>query len=393
MEVGSPEFVLFLVVVCLVHHLRREVGWHQGVLAVANTLFVATWATQPEQMALVGALVGGGYAIGRGFQAGYLRGPVPLVLTIVAWVVGWGFLRPGTEGLALVGFSYLLFKHLHVCIDAAEGALPPLRPLPWFNYALGFTTWTAGPIQRYGDFATQVEAPGPTRTAALGGVNRMLTGWFKAFVIAPWLYPWITPAFVISNPGATLPIEVGHALTFYFGFYAWLYLNFSGYCDLVIGAATLLGQRLPENFDRPWLAPTVLDFWQRWHITLSQWLRDYLFTPFYRGLAQRSFGLTGAVLAYIATFLAVGLWHGPTWNYFLFGLLHGIAAALYQVWNAILARSVAKARLRAVRAHPIARGIAVLACQSYIAFTMLVFGWPLADLHAAYTRFLAWGSP
>ena len=107
----------------------------------------------------------------------------------------------------------------------------------------------------------------------------------------------------------------------------YLYMNFSGYCDIVIAGASLVGLRLPENFNQPFLARNILDYWSRWHITLGHWIRDYLFTPFYKAGAERFPAILSAVavIGYFVAFTLAGIWHGSTWNFLIYGLLHGAA--------------------------------------------------------------------
>ena len=393
MQLGSVEYLAFILVLVLASHSYDHPWWRSAMLAVANVACLVTFASTTPQVMLATAMFVGSYVVTRLFQLRYIHGPWALAACIGAWVCGWATVRPApvgsgtsaTEGtLALVGFSYFMFKHLHVCIDAAEDALPRVRALTYFNYMAGFYTWTAGPIQRYPDFAAQLTADAglPARKTILLALNRILNGYFKAFVLAGWVAPYIDPGTIIDHPELTATLVGLRSVAVYFGYYVFLYLNFGGYCDLAIGSAALLGMRLPENFDRPFLATNPIDFWQRWHISLSQWLRDYVFTPLYHTLRTRLpvMGLAGAAFAYLVTFGVAGLWHGPTPNYLIFGLLHGVAAAGYTIGNALVTRWVERERLRRFRTHMGARAIGMVLCNTYVALTMLVFGWPLDTL-------------
>lgn len=394
MQLGSVEFIAFLLVLTLVTHGYDHPAWRTGVLAVANLLCLYTFASTPPQQLLVVVMLVSSYAIARLFQLQHLRGPWALAGCIALWAFGWATIRqpgPGLpasaqqDALALVGFSYFMFKHIHVCIDASQEAIPRLRPVTYFNYMAGFYTWAAGPIQRFPDFANQLEADGgqPTRNEVLVAVNRILNGYIKAFVLAAWVAPYADPAGIYHNGELTGWLLCCRLFAVYFGYYVFLYLNFSGYCDLAIGTAAMLGLRLPENFNSPFLARNPLEFWQRWHITLSEWLRDYVFTPLYRALRTHFavLGLAGAALAYLVTFGIAGLWHGPTPNYLLFGLLHGVAAAGYTIGNALISRWVERERLRRFRAHFGVRALGMVLCNTYVALTMLVFGWPMEKLN------------
>jgi D-alanyl-lipoteichoic acid acyltransferase DltB (MBOAT superfamily) len=137
-----------------------------------------------------------------------------------------------------------------------------------------------------------------------------------------------------------------------------LYANFAGYMDVVIGVAALLGQKLPENFDRPFQARSFLDFWARWHITLSQWFRTYVFNPLLRVLSERvtSRALAPyiAVIAFFVTFLLMGIWHGATSVFVVYGLFMGAGASINKLWQVQAAKRLGKARYKALCERPMA---------------------------------------
>ena len=158
---------------------------------------------------------------------------------------------------------------------------------------------------------------------ALGAWARILTGVVKMAALAPWVYH----AFEFAGDPPRMRIMLRVLINFY-AFPIWLYLNFSGYTDVVIGAARLLGFPLPENFNRPYLARNIIDFWNRWHISLSHWVRDYVFMTSYKTAVLR-FPQRGKYLGYAFLFLALfvaGIWHGSTGNFVIFGALHGLGA-------------------------------------------------------------------
>lgn len=397
MQLGSAEWLGFLGLLGLAFHLFDHSSWRQGVLALANLLFLYTVTSTSTERLVLGSMVVGGYLVVRLIQTGSVRGGLALWACVAGWVWLWAAVRggspaektlDGTGTFVLVGFSYFMFKHLHLCIDASQSQLPQLRPVTYFNYMAGFFAFTSGPIQRYPDFADAVEATvaPPARRPVLLALNRMVNGYFKAFILAAWVAEYSHPHWLSEFPDQISARLLLRFAAFYFGYYAFLYLNFSGYTDLAIGSAALLGIRLPENFDRPWLAKNPLEFWQRWHISLSQWLRDYVFTPIYHTFRTRmpSLGLVGAAIAYMVTFGVAGLWHGPTPNYVLFGLLHGAAAVFYTLAVALANRWVERERLRRFRARFWVRGLSVLMCNMYVALTMLVFGWPLDTLRGVW---------
>lgn len=384
MSVGSWEFFAFAALVIVLYHLYNGPRYHLWVLALANVLFLATWLETPQETWLAVGTIVAGYAVGRLLQDGRLRGRV--VVAVYAAALLGIFVYTHRYGLALVGYSYLMFKQIHALIDAEAGRLPTLRPLAWFDYTCGFYVWLSGPIQRYGDFVAQADRDGrpPDTGQVLAALDRVVNGCFKVLLVAPWIAAHTGPAVVLEAPAA--PYFWGRVAAFAFGYYAFLYLDFGGYCDIVIGLAALLGLQLPENFRRPWLARNMLDFWQRWHVTLSLWLRDYVFNALYlallRGIPRG--GAVWAVLAYLVTFDVAGLWHGLTWNFIGFGLMHGVGTAANQVGRMALKRWLSPAALARYQGHHALRVPATVLCQSYVALSMLIFAYPPHTLLAVW---------
>ena len=186
-----------------------------------------------------------------------------------------------TNILSTVGLSFLFFKIVHVMIEARSSTLGSLEFFTYLNYCLNFTTFMMGPIQRYQDYFAQwhgqKQAIPLTFEAHLDAVLRILVGLVKAYVLAALIEPYtMSPSLNISE----LPL-ISLLLSIY-AFYLYLYFNFAGYCDVVIGVGSLLGIRPPENFNKPFLARNISDFWLRMHRSLTLWLTDYVFSPIYK---------------------------------------------------------------------------------------------------------------
>jgi D-alanyl-lipoteichoic acid acyltransferase DltB (MBOAT superfamily) len=257
-------------------------------------------------------------------------------------------------GLAVVGLSFIFFKVIHVVVDYRAGSIERLDLLTYTNYCLNFTTFLMGPIQRYQDYQAQWSGRGSVVPldfeSHLDAVIRILLGLVKAYVLAPVLqwhaFQPDTDLTQLSVPGWFL-----NAYAFWF----YLYLNFSGYCDVVIGVGSLLGLRPPENFNRPFLARNISDFWQRQHRSLTLWLTDYVFSPLYKhwlakpALARRRTLLLCVCL--MATMMVSGLWHGTSLSFFLFGVIHGLLFVVYTAWETALVRRYGRSGARDFRAR------------------------------------------
>ena len=171
----------------------------------------------------------------------------------------------------------------------------------------------------------------PASEAALASAHRIANGLLKAFVLAP-LFSDLSG---LQGAGSGANFDVLHWIVLFYGYFIFLFLDFSGYTDIVIGTACLCGfTTLPENFDRPYLARNVQEFWSRWHMSLGTWFRDYFYNPWLRLLGDltgwRSFTSVN-ISALFVTFTAVGIWHGPTLNFFVFGLTQAVGVVAAQV--------------------------------------------------------------
>lgn len=243
--------------------------------------------------------------------------------------------------LSTIGLSFLFFKILHVMIEARSNTLGPLNFPTYFNYCLNFTTFMMGPIQRYQDFYRQwhdQRVAIPLRFEAhLDSVIRILVGLIKAYVVAKAIFPH-----TLSGASDVAELSRVQLLIGAYAFYIYLYLNFSGYCDVVIALGSIFGIRPPENFNMPFVARNVSDFWLRFHRSLTSWLTDYVFSPLYKWhlTNQRlsAHPLLSANIALLTTMFICGLWHGTTMSFIVFGILHGMFQVIYRTWDTLFTR-------------------------------------------------------
>lgn len=226
-----------------------------------------------------------------------------------------------TLGLLLpIGISFYTFESMSYAIDVYRGKEPARDLLEYAVFIAFFPHLVAGPIVRAQQFLPQLrELPRVTHDDIRTGLTLVAIGLLKKLVFADNLAPIVAQAFDAGTTGPPLLIVFGTA-----AFAAQIYCDFSGYTDLAIGTARLFGYRLPENFNWPYLATSFRDFWRRWHITLSTWLRDYLYIPL--GGSRRGSARTFAAL--MLTMLLGGLWHGAAWTFALWGGLHGAYLAI-----------------------------------------------------------------
>lgn len=228
-----------------------------------------------------------------------------------------------------LGISYIVFKHISYLTDIKWGLVKPGRFLDFLFYSSMFTIFVAGPIERWERLKPQIDvARIPFSWQNIDeGFGRIVLGLFKKLVIADWLGYFINPVWKEPHhysAGIGLLALVGYSLQIYY--------DFSGYSDVAIGSSKLLGIKIMENFSNPYLAPNISQFWRRWHISLSDWIRDYLFFP----LSRISSNKTWIILFVPVISMALcGLWHGPALHFVLWGALHGLGLSVYQIWSGI----------------------------------------------------------
>ncbi len=243
-----------------------------------------------------------------------------------ALTASFGFTVPRADVLLPVGISFYTFKTMSYTIDVYRRQIKPCRS--WLDYATFITFFPeiiAGPIVRASVFLPQMgRVIGPTERRLVSGMSLFLLGLVKKMLIADRMAEISDVVFATPGIFSTATVWCGLA-----AYTLQIYCDFSGYSDMAIGSARMIGYDLPENFRMPYLSVSISEFWRRWHMTLSAWLRDYLYIPL--GGNRR-----GTLLTYrnmLLTMSLAGLWHGANWNFVLWGGLHGVALAVNKLWR------------------------------------------------------------
>jgi len=231
-----------------------------------------------------------------------------------------------------LGYSYIAFRLLHTLRDRQTGRLPAVSLGEYVVYVLFFPALAAGPIDRIERFIGDLRRPLEWKAEDLGQAGkRLLLGLFKKFAVADAL------ALIALNGSNAMQVRSsGWAWVLLYAYAFQIYFDFSGYTDIAIGLGGLLGIRLPENFRSPYLKPNLTQFWNNWHITLTQWFRAYFFNPVTRALRSRKKPLPIPLIIFITqlgTMLLIGLWHGVTWNFIVWGAWHGLGLFIHNRWS------------------------------------------------------------
>lgn len=240
--------------------------------------------------------------------------------------------------LGFLGISYITFKSVQVLLEVRDGLIEEMGPLDYIYFLIFFTPFTSGPIMRSRDFVEDLHrepSPDEYRSLAAKGILFIVGGAVYKYILsvlfsqAMWFLPeW----FGHASAGAAAMAELSQG----WSYVMYMFFDFAGYSLMAVGAGYLFGVKVPMNFRAPFRALDMKDFWDRWHISLSHWLRDYVFMRISRVCFQRKLfksRLTVASLGFMANFLIMGVWHGLTWDCLIYGIYHGVLLSLTEIYQ------------------------------------------------------------
>jgi len=319
----SSSFWLFVFVLWCACQLIRHNGARKLLLLAASYFVYSSFFPAKSKLAYIMLLAGvtaGSFIIGRLVENGRKRA---LFLAGI-WIMAGGLAAAkGWLSPLPVGLSFYVLQAIAWMVDSYRSAKPGQGPvLDFALYMSFFPRLTAGPIVRADEFLPQLTKRPRIDSAALWeGLALIVFGLFKKLALADNLGLVVDPIFADLHNATPSRILLAT-----YGFAAQIYCDFSGYSDMALGTARLFGYRLPENFNWPYLARNPADFWRRWHISLSTWLRDYVYFSL---PGHRSKSRVPTYLNLMVTMAACGLWHGFGWTYLAWGIYHGILLAMY----------------------------------------------------------------
>jgi alginate O-acetyltransferase complex protein AlgI len=256
----------------------------------------------------------------------------PIVYNIVSqsW---FQFINGPILSVQKVGISYILFRMIHFLVDNYSKAIIKSDLPTFLNYLTFFPSFLAGPIDKYQNFHYYLHLPNKPyfKHLAMAGITRITLGAFKSFILVGLVLPYALNWNDVHSGFGFLMDLIFNLLAYS----VYIYLDFSGYSDIAIGTAYLFGVKSPENFNSPYLSTNLSEFWKRWHITFSSFLKQYIFKPtlallnFFMPKAPR---LVITVLGYLITFAICGIWHGNTIDFVYWGLWHGLGLGINKIW-------------------------------------------------------------
>ncbi len=238
---------------------------------------------------------------------------------------------------APLGISFFTFKCICYLVDTyrkpEQGTGSFMKLLLYISF---FPQIVAGPIARFSQFAPQLESRKASLEQIAGGVRRFVIGLAKKLILAGTFGTMVDGVFTLESGVLNAPLAWAGAI----GYCLQIYFDFSGYSDMAVGLGAIFGFESPENFNYPYIAPTIGNFWRRWHMSLSGWFKDYLYIP----LGGNRKGKVKAALNKFIVFALCGFWHGASWNFLVWGAWHGVLSALESL-NVIPAKKLEKTRV------------------------------------------------
>jgi D-alanyl-lipoteichoic acid acyltransferase DltB (MBOAT superfamily) len=321
------------------------------------------------------------------FYVRFFKTKWPLIVIMVAaflylkrydWIFKTAHI-PYLISFGVFGLSYILFRIIDYVINAEFLEEGQKSVIDYLNYVLSFYTIICGPIMNYSNFVKDFyEAKEPLdRSGMLECLDRIAGGYVKILLLSNLCQKAADYGFgLISDQLRVLPM-----LLFAVSNVLFIYFNFSGYCDVVIAFAKLAGFKLPENFDKPYLANDISDFWNRQHATLTKWITSYIFTPVTKKLTGKMTLDSAQYFGFFAAFLFAGLWHGTTLNYLVYGILQAIGVCLTKLYtSAGIKKQGGRKAFREYRKKPAVRAAEIAVTQIYIALSFMFIGYDMIGL-------------
>jgi D-alanyl-lipoteichoic acid acyltransferase DltB (MBOAT superfamily) len=277
--------------------------------------------------------------------------------------------------LAAIGFSYLALRLIDLTRAVYERRHATPSPVDCVNYLMPFHMLAAGPIQAYDDFTAQLPVPPPlTSSGALTAVELIASGLFKKYVIANYLDQLFLTGFEVVGPYFFIEMQLK---------FLWLYLDFSAYSDIALGIGQLMGVATPVNFNKPYLARNMIDFWERWHISLSQFIRRNVFLPLQLALMRRTGGkhpLLAASAAFSIAFVLCGLWHSIHPRWVAWGACHAGGLIACNFYKHVLMTRLGRKGVNRYLANRWIRAAAIVLTYEFNSLTFVIVTYPSRGL-------------
>ncbi len=344
LRIAVPVFGIYFAVVVLNYFLMRACAYQAGWIPWIAFLFPIVFMLSAKYVPAV-------------------SGP---------FVQALDFIGKKTVTEFLIGISYMAFRLSRLVLEVRNGVVPTPTIWEYLSFAFFVPTLAVGPISRYSVFWESLHKPNRRETPLGRSLFRMLVGLTKYLFLASMIEQLSYAGLLLDgHPHSWIDLPIAAV-----AFYIYLYFNFSGYCDMAIGAAGLIGIQVEENFNAPFGSRNIQELWTRWHITLTSYMRDMLFSPLSMLLIRKlGPGATPHAIAasILAVFLAIGAWHGLAWNFLVFGALHGLGVVSCHYYTIWLKKSFGKTGYATYNNNPLIRAAGITATFLFMAATLFFF--------------------
>ncbi|MDO0874286.1 D-alanyl-lipoteichoic acid biosynthesis protein DltB [Carnobacterium divergens] len=299
-------------------------------------------------------------------------GAVILAIAPLAIVKIFPFVTGHTSIIGFLGISYLTFKAVQMVMEIRDGIIKEYNPLMFLQFLLFFPTISSGPIDRYRRFEKDfVTPPDKEKYATLigKGIMMIFLGCLYKFIIAHYIGQFAVPfteQMALHTKGFSMSL-----LLYMYSYSFYLFFDFAGYSLFAVGTSYLLGIETPINFNKPFISQNLKDFWNRWHMSLSFWFRDYVFMRMVFMLMKKKVfksRVTVSNVGYLTLFLLMGVWHGLTWYYIAYGLFHGVAMCINEAWLRFK-----KKHKKQLPSNFATKGLAIFITFNVVCFSFLIF--------------------
>lgn len=368
MNFNSLEFLIFVYLLVFLLNIEKFNNFRNSILFLANTYFLFSFGDNLFSFLPLLLFVFFGYLLI--FSASKRIYPLNnysclgSLVVIFIWLKSYfavDFLPSIYFPYITVGLSYILFRIIHLYIDVSQNTIKFPGFFSYVNYIFSFLTFVSGPIQRYEDYINQIKKSKSiiSNCEFYGGVNRCLVGFFMVTVICNYTSFGLLKSQKYLYASNNLSFNLSHLFFFVLTtliYVLHLYINFAGYMHICIGIGRLIGISIPENFNQPFKSKNLLDLWTRWHITLSDWFKIYLFNPLMKLISKKlvKFKMLNkniryfSIIPYFFTFFIMGLWHGSAIHFIYYGLILSFGISVNKLWQIELVNIIGKTRYKAL---------------------------------------------
>lgn len=391
LSIGSLYFAAFMLLGPVL--LRNNFKYRKYVFLIMNMMVFIGAVKYPLQVVVAAVWVMAPYMLMKlcpKKKGIVITGLVCVFAYLMKYDVIFNSLRiPYVFPWRILGLSYFLFRQIDFIMQyeylISDDCEAEVNLTDYINYIMSFWTLLAGPIQRYEDFVLDFhrEKQPVSRDELLSSLNRGINGYLKVYVFSV-IAGYYAKLWFDSITHHSTPLRTVLAFVIFAFFNGWyIYFNFSGYCDVVISFAKLSGFNIKENFNRPYLSRSVVEFWNRHHITLSEWIRDYIYSPLFKAFISGPFRekiKAGQYLALFLTFTIAGIWHGTDLNYLIYGLFQGLGIVVATSFRDRLKKKIGKKGLKKYDANKWIGAVEICVTWMYICLTFSFVGYDVVGL-------------